>query len=109
MQVDEVQEQPSPLFSFPTALKDNLPPPAAVAPDPFAIGNAVSATIPTGSNGPSMFFSLLTAKPKDALVAPDAARTDADTSLSQTDPFSEPSPDDLILKAREGTKLATRQ
>lgn len=109
MQVDEPEEQPSPLFSFPHALKDNLPRTSSYAPGSNATGNKTVTETSTGNTGPSVFFSLLTAKPKDPLVAPDTARIDGFATGGEHNPFSEPSPDDLVLKAREGTKFSTRQ
>jgi hypothetical protein len=109
MQVDEPEEQHSPLFSFPHALKDNLPRTSSYAPGSNATGNKTVTETSTGNTGPSVFFSLLTAKPKDPLVAPDTARIDGFATGGEHNPFSEPSPDDLVLKAREGTKFSTRQ
>ena len=109
MQIDDEEEQPSPLFSFPNALKENLPPSTAAGPSPLAIARTAEMAKPAGPNGPSVFFSLLTARPKDALVAPDTTRHDESVATGKHNPFSEPSPDDLVIRAREGTKFATRQ
>jgi hypothetical protein len=111
MQVDEaeVEEETSPLFTLPTSLKEGL---SAKSPglDTFAMDVDSSAKSSGQPTGPSIFFSILTARPRDPLVAPQL--TEAQSAIPASgarNPFNEPSPDDLILSAREGTKFAARQ
>lgn len=76
-----VEEETSPLFNFASAMSTSLAVPAS---------------------GPSNFFSLLTARPKD--VAPPPVSSSAG---SQIHGFDGPSPDDVVLQKREKTRLGT--
>jgi hypothetical protein len=108
MEIDAQEaDERSPLFSFPEALQNGLPS-TNTADSVFPIianSNESSFT----STGPSIFFSILTARPKDALVAPEPNETQLEAVQQFRNPFDEPSPDDLITKAREGTTFAKRQ
>ena len=111
MQVDEAEaeEETSPLFTLPTSFNAGL---STKSPglDTFAMAVEPSAKSSGQPTGPSIFFSILTARPREPLVAPHSSEAQSVTPASPAkNPFNEPSPDDLILSAREGTKFAARQ
>lgn len=99
MEVDDSGMKASPLFTFPGAVEQSLP----------SQDSSSSLFANQGANSkPSSFFTLLTARPRETLPPP--APTAAEHAYkSQEDPFSKPSPDELVLKARQGTAFASRQ
>lgn len=111
MQVDEAEkeEETSPLFTLPTSLQEGL---SAKSPglDTFAMDVETTPKSNGQPTGPSVFFSILTARPRDPLVAPQSSEAQtASLATPANNPFNDPSPDDLILSAREGTRFAERQ
>lgn len=103
MNVD-VEYSVSPLFTFPSQLERNLPEQRKnTATNVFFSSSA--------SIGPSGFFTLLTTPPKTSRLLPGDPEREAlakrrRRSEPGKDPFEELDPDEAVMKAREGTRLA---
>ena len=103
MDVD-VNEKASPLFTFPSQLERELPG------QHKNTQTSVFFSSSTGT-GPSEFFTLLTTTPKTSRVLPGDPQKEAlakrrRRSEPGRDPFEELDPDEAVMKAREGTRLA---
>ena len=103
MDVD-AKEKASPLFTFPSQLEHELPG------QHRNTQTSIFFSSSTGT-GPSEFFTLLTTIPKTGRVLPGDPQKEAlakrrRRSEPGKDPFEELDPDEAVMKAREGTRLA---
>ncbi|KAJ9105169.1 hypothetical protein QFC19_003629 [Naganishia cerealis] len=102
MKVDSVHDV-SPLFTFPSQLERNLPDGGSKKPFNLAFSSC-GAT-------PSTFFTLLTAPPKSTELIPgdlesEARKKKKQRTIQGSDPFEALDPDEVVMKAREGTRLS---
>ncbi|KAJ9124150.1 hypothetical protein QFC22_000947 [Naganishia vaughanmartiniae] len=93
----------SPLFTFPAQLERNLPADQAEKPFNLAFSSPGKA--------PSSFFNLLTAAPRGGEPIPGDLHKDAREKKKQrtirgSDPFEALDPDEVVMQAREGTRLS---
>jgi elongation factor 1 alpha-like protein len=103
MEID-VEDSSSPLFTFPSQLERNLPEQRKNTPTSVFFSSSAAS-------GPSEFFTLLTTPPKTSRVVPRDPEREAlakrrRRSEPGKDPFEELDPDEAVMKAREGTRLA---
>lgn len=103
MEVD-VEDSSSPLFTFPSQLERNLPEQRKSTPTSVFFSSSAAT-------GPSEFFTLLTTPPKTSRAVPGDPEREALSKRRRRsepgkDPFEELDPDEAVMKAREGTRLA---
>ncbi|GHJ88532.1 hypothetical protein NliqN6_4934 [Naganishia liquefaciens] len=103
MDVDS-EEQVSPLFTFPSQLERDLPGKHKSVPTSVFFSSSTET-------GPSEFFTLLTTTPRICRALPGDPQQEAlakrrRRSEPGRDPFDELDPDEAVMKAREGTRLA---
>ncbi|KAJ9106190.1 hypothetical protein QFC21_001334 [Naganishia friedmannii] len=102
MEVDSVDTS-SPLFTFPAQLERNLPDGQATKSFKLAFSSAGTA--------PSSFFNLLTATSRSGEPIPGGLEKEAREKKKQrtirgSDPFEALDPDEVVMQAREGTRLS---
>lgn len=97
-------QPPAASSAEPSAQADEIPalPTSAL----FTFAEPLQASLPQSSDAPSAFFDIIAKAPAVGHAMNAVEIIAKQQKKNAFDPFSEPSPDDIVLQKREGTRLA---